>query len=73
MAVCRVCAFKSDDFVDIFGPEGEDLFLAQKINDYLPIEVSLLLIYILVWLRCCYVDTLRTASVLFCRHGRDGG
>lgn len=37
--ICRTCGMKAD--VDIFGTDGEELQLVDKINTYLPITVNI--------------------------------
>ncbi|VVC87815.1 unnamed protein product [Leptidea sinapis] len=52
--VCRICAVKTHSIIPVFGKEGIDLMLADKINNYLPIKIlEQDLLPVVVCEQCC--------------------
>ncbi|XP_047512903.1 uncharacterized protein LOC125054822 isoform X4 [Pieris napi] len=37
--LCRICAVKTHNIIPLFGKDGDDQHLIEKINKYLPIKV----------------------------------
>lgn len=38
--MCRICGSKNDNLLNVFGPEGRTMQLAEKVHSILPIKVS---------------------------------
>lgn len=54
---CRVCASTSEELVPVFGEQGLELQLLEKIHIHLPIMVMTRTDFVLLflWLTCCCV------------------